>query len=141
MDGHFLIQLAVFLGVATFAALSRECSSSAQSWAISWRAPSSDLMARHNSSESLLNPETLRHTAELGVAMFLFLIGLQLRPKRLWKMRGAVFGVGSVQLAVTGLLLAGLIFWLARGRPFLPEGTLDRPCAGALVDGVRVANA
>ena len=44
--------------------------------------------------------------------MFLFLVGLQLRPKRLWKMREAVFGVGFVQLVVSGVLLAGLIFWL-----------------------------
>jgi monovalent cation:proton antiporter-2 (CPA2) family protein len=59
-----------------------------------------------------VSPEALRHTAELGVAMFLFLIGLQLRPKRLWTMRDTVFGMGSAQLAISGILLACLIFWL-----------------------------
>ncbi len=37
--------------------------------------------------EMLGDPGDLRHTAELGVAMFLFLVGLELRPKRLWSMR------------------------------------------------------
>ena len=54
--------------------------------------------------------ETLRHIAELGVAMFLFLIGLELRLKRLWKMRDAVFGAGSIQLIGTAALLVALIW-------------------------------
>ncbi len=44
----------------------------------------------------------------LGVVMLLFLIGLELRPKRLWVMRAAVFGLGTAQLVVSGALLAGL---------------------------------
>jgi glutathione-regulated potassium-efflux system protein KefB len=42
--------------------------------------------------------------------MFLFLIGLELRPKRLWKMRDAVFGAGFVQLIGTAALLVVLIW-------------------------------
>ena len=42
----------------------------------------------------------------LGVVMLLFLIGIELRPQRLWVMRRAVFGLGSAQLVVTGLVLA-----------------------------------
>ncbi len=61
---------------------------------------------------SSFDAEALRRIAELGVAMFLFLIGLELRPKRLWKMRDAVFGAGAVQLIVTGVLLVGLIWGL-----------------------------
>ncbi|MGA7325164.1 MAG: cation:proton antiporter [Rhodomicrobium sp.] len=61
---------------------------------------------------SLYDPEELRHVAELGVAMFLFLIGLELRPKRLWKMRAAVFGASSVQLFISGVALVALIYWL-----------------------------
>src|SRR5437867_351963 len=44
--------------------------------------------------------------AELGVALLLFVIGLELQPARLWQMRRTVFGMGSAQLIVSSLLLA-----------------------------------
>ncbi len=44
--------------------------------------------------------------AEFGIVMLLFVIGLELRPKRLWAMRNAVFGLGSAQVGLTGLILA-----------------------------------
>ncbi|HTQ69887.1 MAG TPA: monovalent cation:proton antiporter-2 (CPA2) family protein [Acidocella sp.] len=47
--------------------------------------------------------------SELGVTMLLFLIGLELRPHRLWVLRKAVFGMGLGQMVPTALLLAGLI--------------------------------
>ena len=46
------------------------------------------------------------HLAEFGVVLLLFVIGLELRPKRLWAMRSGIFGLGSAQVAVTGLVLA-----------------------------------
>ena len=46
--------------------------------------------------------------AELGVVLLLFLIGLELRPERLWAMRGVVLGLGGAQLLLTGLVLAAL---------------------------------
>jgi len=52
--------------------------------------------------------EQIAHVSELGVVMLLFLIGLELRPARLWVMRRAVFGLGLAQMAVTGAALAGL---------------------------------
>lgn len=48
------------------------------------------------------------HFAEFGVIMLLFVIGLELRPKRLWAMRTSIFGLGSLQVALTGLVLAGV---------------------------------
>lgn len=48
------------------------------------------------------------HFAEFGVVLLLFLIGLELRPKRLWAMRSAILGLGGAQVAVTSALLAGL---------------------------------
>lgn len=45
------------------------------------------------------------HFAEFGVVMMLFLIGLELNPKRLWHMRGPILGLGGVQVALTGLAL------------------------------------
>jgi monovalent cation:proton antiporter-2 (CPA2) family protein len=46
--------------------------------------------------------------ASLGVVMLLFLIGLELRPRRLWVMRRAVFALGSSQVAVSAAVLAAL---------------------------------
>ena len=43
--------------------------------------------------------------AELGVVLMLFVIGLELEPKRLMSMRATVFGGGSLQLAISGLVL------------------------------------
>src|SRR4051794_22156602 len=54
------------------------------------------------------NPESTMHLAELGVVLFLFVIGLELNLSRLWAMRRDIFGLGSAQLVVTGL--AAMIF-------------------------------
>ncbi len=51
--------------------------------------------------------------SELGVVMLLFLIGLELRPARLWTMRRAVFGLGAAHLAASAAVLALLIHWAA----------------------------
>ncbi len=50
--------------------------------------------------------QTIMHFSEFGVVLMLFVIGLELEPKRLWSMKREVFGGGSVQLAVCGLALA-----------------------------------
>lgn len=50
--------------------------------------------------------ETIRQVSELGIVMLLFLIGLELRPRRLWVMRRSVFGLGAAQVALTGAVLA-----------------------------------
>ncbi|WP_411033237.1 monovalent cation:proton antiporter-2 (CPA2) family protein [Shinella sp. BYT-45] len=55
--------------------------------------------------------EELLGVAELGVVFLLFLIGLELKPSRLWAMRHDIFGLGIAQVAATGLVLAGLA-WL-----------------------------
>src|SRR5215212_6881398 len=44
--------------------------------------------------------------AELGVALLLFLVGLELDPARLWALRKRVFGLGGAQVGVTGVVLA-----------------------------------
>ncbi len=48
------------------------------------------------------------HLAEFGVVLLLFLIGLELRPLRLWAMRGAIFGLGGAQVAMTAALLSAI---------------------------------
>ncbi len=45
--------------------------------------------------------------AEFGVVMLLFLIGLELEPSRLWVLRHSVFGLGGLQVLLTGLLFMG----------------------------------
>ncbi|WP_209427757.1 monovalent cation:proton antiporter-2 (CPA2) family protein [Pararhodobacter sp. SW119] len=56
------------------------------------------------------DPDTILHFAELGVVMFLFVIGLELRPQKLWALRGQIFGLGlaQVSLAIALLTLAGV---------------------------------
>jgi monovalent cation:proton antiporter-2 (CPA2) family protein len=51
--------------------------------------------------------------AELGVVMLLFLIGLEVRPQRLWVMRRAVFGLGAAQVIATGLALCVVLHALS----------------------------
>jgi CPA2 family monovalent cation:H+ antiporter-2/glutathione-regulated potassium-efflux system protein KefB len=54
------------------------------------------------------NVDAITSIASLGVVMLLFLIGLELRPQRLWVMRRAVFGLGTAQLVISAVVLAGL---------------------------------
>jgi Kef-type K+ transport system membrane component KefB len=48
------------------------------------------------------------HFAEFGVVMMLFLVGLELRPSMLWRMRAPIFGLGGAQVAATSVIVAGL---------------------------------
>lgn len=56
--------------------------------------------------------EDIMHFAEFGVVMMLFLIGLELEPKKFWKMRRFILGMGSLQVVGTTILvfLGGLLF-------------------------------
>ena len=53
--------------------------------------------------------DDLRQFAELGVVLLLFLIGLEIKPARLWKLRRAVLGLGSLQMIGCGLALAACV--------------------------------
>ena len=62
------------------------------------------------------DPEAIQELAEFGVILLMFLIGLELRPQRLWSMRSSIFGMGSLQVGLTGLVLAlGSFFALQQG--------------------------
>jgi glutathione-regulated potassium-efflux system protein KefB len=56
--------------------------------------------------------QAILHFSELGVVMFLFVIGLELRPYKLWAMRGQIFGLGLTQVALATLALALAGAWL-----------------------------
>ena len=53
-------------------------------------------------------PATMLHIAEFGVVLMLFLVGLELEPRRLWAMRRPIFGGGSVQLLGSAALMTGV---------------------------------
>jgi glutathione-regulated potassium-efflux system protein KefB len=55
------------------------------------------------------DPGAILHVAELGIVMFLFVIGLEMQPSRLWSLRRQIFGLGAAQVGVCGLLLTGVL--------------------------------
>jgi monovalent cation:proton antiporter-2 (CPA2) family protein len=71
--------------------------------------------------------DQIANISSLGVVMLLFLIGLELRPRRLWVMRRAVFALGSAQVVLSG----GALAVLARGTGV--------PWPGAIVLGAGLA--
>ncbi|MBI5271327.1 MAG: glutathione-regulated potassium-efflux system protein KefC [Burkholderiales bacterium] len=54
------------------------------------------------------DPQAMLHVAEFGVVLMLFLVGLELEPRRLWALRRPIFGWGSVQTVGSAALLAGM---------------------------------
>ena len=52
------------------------------------------------------DPQDMLHFAEFGVVLMLFLVGLELEPRRLWSLRKPIFGWGSVQLFGSAALMA-----------------------------------
>ncbi len=57
--------------------------------------------------------EQILHVAELGIVFLLFIIGLELKPSRLWALRRDIFGLGLAQVVLTGTVLAALGVLLA----------------------------
>lgn len=54
------------------------------------------------------NISEIGHLADMGVVLLLFVIGIELKPSHLWQMRRLVFGLGSLQILITGFLLGGV---------------------------------
>src|SRR5882724_9872457 len=61
--------------------------------------------------------DRIAQVSELGVVMLLFLIGLELRPQRLWVMRRAVLGMGSIQVAATTAVLSAALYFAGLALP------------------------
>ena len=53
--------------------------------------------------------DAILHFAELGVVLLLFLIGLELNPKKLWQMRGPILGLGGAQVIVTTAVIGSIV--------------------------------
>jgi monovalent cation:proton antiporter-2 (CPA2) family protein len=64
----------------------------------------------------ITNVDAIASISSLGVVMLLFLIGLEVRPQRLWVMRRAVFGLGTAQVAIAATAIGGLAY--AAGVPW-----------------------
>ena len=89
-------------------------------------------------------PELVMQVSEIGIALLLFLIGLELHPSRLWRLRADIFGLGLIQVVACGLVLSALIHFalavsipasLAIGLPLRSvvdrAGSADAPLVGA----------
>lgn len=63
--------------------------------------------------ELITDAENLRHIGEFGVVFLLFMIGIEMKPQRLWIMRHAVFGLGGCQVMITGIVLSALTYFVA----------------------------
>ncbi len=74
------------------------------------------------------DPHAIMDFAELGIVMFLFLIGLSLRPSRLWSLRRDIFGLGTAQILATAAAITGSALVL-----------FDITWKGALVAGLGLA--
>lgn len=56
------------------------------------------------------NSESILRISEIGIALLLFIIGLELSPTRLWRMRRDIFGLGFAQVVVCGLAISALLY-------------------------------
>ena len=78
--------------------------------------------------------EHVTHFAEFGVVLMLFLIGLELRPRMLWRMRRPLIGLGGAQVVLSALAIAGLGMAFGLGwREALAIGLVLAPSSTAIV--------
>lgn len=59
--------------------------------------------------------ETKLDIAEIGIVLLMFLVGLELNPGRLWRLKHDIFIFGAAQVMVSGIVLAAILYW---GTPF-----------------------
>ena len=78
--------------------------------------------------------EDILHFAEFGVVMMLFLIGLELEPELLWKLRKIILGLGGLQVIITSLTIAGIAMGLGLDlKPSLAIGMILSLSSTAMV--------
>lgn len=56
-------------------------------------------------------PELIQNVSEIGIALLLFIVGLELQPRRLWRLRKDIFGLGLLQVTLCGLAISGLLYF------------------------------
>jgi len=57
------------------------------------------------------DPQQVASVTEIGIALLLFIVGLELQPRRLWHLRRDIFGLGFLQVVLCGLVLSGLLYF------------------------------
>ena len=67
------------------------------------------------------DPEQLTSVTEIGMALLLFIVGLELQPSRLWRLRKDIFGLGLAQVVACGLAISALLYV---ALDFSPEAAL-----------------
>lgn len=78
--------------------------------------------------------ESLQHASEFGVVMMLFLIGLELRPSFLWKLRIPILGMGGLQMLLCTAVIAGVaVLFGQRWRPAIAIGMILALSSTAIV--------
>ena len=105
-EGEFLVQAATYLGAAAIAVpiFNRLKLGSIIGYL------AAGVIAGPFCLDILHEREGIFHIAELGVVLFLFVIGLELSLSRLWTMRAQIFGLGAAQMGLTGAVIAtGLV--------------------------------
>src|SRR5687767_4357730 len=118
-EGSFLTGAAVFLGAAVVAVpiFKRLGLGSVIGYLVAGAAIGPFGLALIEDAEEVL------HFAEFGVVLLLFIIGLELKPSRLWVMRRDIFGLGLSQVIVTGAVLTALLVAVGLAmRPALVAG-------------------
>jgi glutathione-regulated potassium-efflux system protein KefB len=63
------------------------------------------------------DPQQLTSVTDIGIALLLFIVGLELRPARLWRLRSDIFGLGLAQVVLCGLAVSALLYWLVGLSP------------------------
>ena len=74
------------------------------------------------------DPESIQHVAEIGIALLLFIVGLELQPSRLWRLRRDIFGLGLAQVVLCGLAISLMLY-----------GMIGLPAKAALAIGLALA--
>ncbi|SNS66246.1 Kef-type potassium/proton antiporter, CPA2 family [Sphingomonas laterariae] len=64
---------------------------------------------------TITDKHSIEPFAEMGIVLLLFSIGLELSFKRLWSMRGSVFGLGAAELIISGLVIGAALFLMGQG--------------------------
>ena len=73
-------------------------------------------------------PEAMLRIADLGIVLLLFLVGLELHPSRLWRLKNDIFGLGLLQVTLSGIALAGLVHF-ATGLSWAAAVAIGLPLA------------
>jgi glutathione-regulated potassium-efflux system protein KefB len=73
-------------------------------------------------------PEEMLHIADFGIVLLLFLVGLDLHPSRLWRLRQDIFGLGLLQVAVSGGVLS-IVVYIATGFSLAASVAIGLPLA------------